>query len=1572
MGEVRVGRGRVGGASGAAGVGYQEGVTAWLAAHLLAEDQAPPLPSLEAGVRVVRTASETGQPIDDLNGETSDGLSLYVQAKRAVAQLIDRDESDFTDFVGQAVDQHIALRTIATAPPARYILATSPDASSKIRRELRVVLDHLRDAPRDAALESVGGTEDQRTALATTAGIVRRLIRDRGEDPTDGFVRDVLERMVVWEVDIDGPARSTAITLLGATVVPTSTVAAQAWRVLEQRAGRAAAHHDVLDIHGWRRALRMEGLQLRGIPSFDADVARVRAHSARALADLGRHRLLRVGGEDVSVEREVGEGVHRLSPDGPLLVVGDPGSGKSGVLAGLAERLRDDGADVIVMDAEAVSSTSVGALSRELGLDHDVADVLEGWPDGPRGYLIADSLDETRGGPGTPTLRRLVEHVTSNGRWIPVVAVRRFDLRYSSDLQRIFDGPQAETRWTDAEFAGIRHVVVGDLSDAELDQLSGSAPALVAMAKDPSVGPLLRRPIHLQLAAELLARGASKADVARLRTQVQLLDLYWHRIVEEPVARRAARERVLTAACGVAVSDRRLSFRRSELDAVDPGATTDLLGAGILVEGEERPASGRLVRFLHGLVIDYAVARLLLSSAGAAEALLVSDPVNALLLRRSMELWLAGIWESERTRAIFWDVVLSICGREDVPEIARLVGPTIAAQSWIATEDIDRLLTALDDGRRSAALTALRHFVASLTAQAHPIIAGPDASPWSALAVRLTSDLATDAVFPVRLLVMLLAEARSDLTEAQLAHLGTASRSLLGWLWDADSPDMIAARFAILGVCASILSDPRASETLLRRGLCRGHATGRGYEELRHYAKELEALEVAPGLVVALYTAAFAFDDAGGSEPGVNLGGPILSIVSSRDQEFRMVRYELTHAFRGLMQRHPDIATSALLRVLRASSNLRRDRLESGPYVRFVVDGIEARVRDKWGAQTVAWLSSPDDEALLHADWSSGLASLAATGDARLQTSLQVFLRENHTYAGWWVLIDAAAREARLTALVARLVAQATPMLSASVVLEPLCRLLAAAQSQPGLAAELRAAMAAPVVDAEARTALIGCLEETALPPPDDEDQGVEDSQIPESPSAEAANPRRVLEKWLGEKAEEGAAVPESVRAAFESHAATLGPHDSAHEEDWYLATRAGDRIASIDRDCGRTEIRAVATVLLKALQPADGVADGSWDGVEDVETIASHACVLTAVDGVSKLHAAGACDEVITAGAMLALADHPLPWARSQLARVADRFVSREPDLAWSILEKLAGDRAPRVSADAVSIASNIRRRDPERARGVMARAIETHGMRPRLVGEAVVMLAGFLVIDDVEGIDRFGAVLDAADRMSDAGPILQALRSLIAPPAAWDSDGDSAHQAALLVVRAVASRSVARYREAARLWEEARDEADRERAQDAVRGLDDVVTQIYFASGAYQGKADSPLPTGEQMARLFDEIQGDFRDLLPHLAARGIHHVVEIAAANVDARPTEAFLLIADAVRIARGVGYETDQLAKDLVLGLIRGYMADRAGLFQGSTKSARAMQSALVTILDSFVAVGWPEAREMAYHLYEVLR
>ena len=1568
---ARKARGRVGGASAAAGVGYQEGVAAWLAVHLLAEDKAPPLPSIEAAVRATSTASETDQPIDDINVHTNVGLTLYVQAKRAVRQLVGRRGSDFTDFIEQAVDQHLALRTGQEVPQSKYVLATSPDASGRVRHELRLVLDQLRDAPPNTDIDSFGSTAERRVALSTTVSIVRRVLRERGKDPTDDRVREVLGRVVVWELDIDGAARSTAITVLAQAVVASSAVAAQAWRVLERRALKASEGHEILNVHGWRRALQMEGVELRAIPSFATDVGRLLAHSTRALAELERHRRLRLAGKVLSVEREVAAAAYRVATTGPLLVVGDAGSGKSAVMAELAAHLRRDGADVVVLDAEAVGSTSLGELSSELGLVHDADEILDAWPGPRRGYLLVDGLDETRGIPGVPTLRRLVARTAALGSWVPVVAVRRFDLRYSSELRAIFAGSTADADWTDQEFADTRHVLVGDFSDRDLEQLRGAAPELVAMAQHPGVGPLLRRPIHLQLAADLIARAGAEADVARLRTQLQLLDLYWTRIVEEPVERRAAREVVLGAACQLLVAGRRLTFPRTALDAADADATTNLLGIGIVIEGEPQPGAGRPVRFLHGLVADYAIARLVLSPQGAAEALLVADPVNALFLRRSLELWLTGLWESNGGRDVFWATAIGLCGRNEIPEVAKLIAPTIAAESWTALEDLTPLLVALGDSRRAPALDALRHLVASLTSPPHPPVAGADASPWSSAAVRLTSELAEDLVFPVRLLVMLLTEARSELTGPQLRDLGEAARRLLSWLWITDSPDMIAARFAISAVCVSFASDPPAAAMLLRRGLCRRHVERRGYEELRHYAIHLEDLEAGAGLVEALYTAAFAFDDASRGAPGVNLGGPVLSIVSDRGQEFRMVRYELANGFNGLMHRKPEIATAALMRVLRASARVRHDGYDRGPYTKFTAQGVQCRVRDSWSAQAVAWLAAPDDEATLIASWSSGLATLARASDARLAVAMGAFLSASRSFGGWRVLIDAATGDDRLTPPVIGVIASAGPVLSDALLRESLCRLIGAARDSPELVAELRRGLQSPTVDGEARTYLLHCLEVGARSSTVDGDgDGGGETRPADETSADSGSPAGVLGRWCGAASEQQGPVPSTVRSVFAELASSLDVHDLAHEADWYLASRTAECLSRIDRDCRTEESRLAATVLTRVVDSADS--DGTaWDGDEPVGAIPSHACVLPAVEGIARLFGAGLCEDLVPASIIRKIANHPLPWARMQIGRVSEYFVTQDPDLAWSILDRLAEDAVARVAADAAGMAIRFRRLSPANARSVLERVIRAHGMRSELVGEAVISLAGHLVIDGVDRLDRFASILESAERMFDVASLLHSLRGSITPPVAGTTEAGRAHRATMELLRTVSSLAVQRYDESAPHLQDDGDASARERVLDAVRTLDAVVGTIYFASGAFQPRDEETLPSVEQMAALFDEIKADLHDLLGRLAAPTIHHVVEIAAANAKTRPTDAFLLIGEAIRAARAVGYETDSLGKDLVLGIVRAYLADRSGLFYGSTGSARAMQSALLTILDSFVAVGWPEARAMAYHLSEAL-
>lgn len=95
-----------------------------------------------------------------------------------------------------------------------------------------------------------------------------------------------------------------------------------------------------------------------------------------------------------------------------------------------------------------------------------------------------------------------------------VASIRKFDLRYSQELQQLFLGePSAEFR--DPEFMGIRHLNVPRLSDEELAQIPPQSPALQALITNApqELQELLRVPFNLRLMAELLGIGMDLADL---------------------------------------------------------------------------------------------------------------------------------------------------------------------------------------------------------------------------------------------------------------------------------------------------------------------------------------------------------------------------------------------------------------------------------------------------------------------------------------------------------------------------------------------------------------------------------------------------------------------------------------------------------------------------------------------------------------------------------------------------------------------------------------------------------------------------------------------------------------------------------------------------------------------------------------------------------------------------------------------------------------------------------------------------------------------------------------------------
>jgi hypothetical protein len=68
---------------------------------------------------------------------------------------------------------------------------------------------------------------------------------------------------------------------------------------------------------------------LRAAPTFTADVARLSSYSERVQIHLNHYEKTTVGPTQIKIDRPVIESVIRAALDDSLLLVGEPGAGKS-------------------------------------------------------------------------------------------------------------------------------------------------------------------------------------------------------------------------------------------------------------------------------------------------------------------------------------------------------------------------------------------------------------------------------------------------------------------------------------------------------------------------------------------------------------------------------------------------------------------------------------------------------------------------------------------------------------------------------------------------------------------------------------------------------------------------------------------------------------------------------------------------------------------------------------------------------------------------------------------------------------------------------------------------------------------------------------------------------------------------------------------------------------------------------------------------------------------------------------------------------------------------------------------
>ena len=905
---------RAGGRATEAGMAFQAAVATWFAVHILARLPVGGRFGINNTALPVAIRLETGTGLDDIEVSQSDGGALHIQSKTS-ATLATGDKAPLAKTGAQLADWMSEAKASGGAPdPTRNaaVLAVRTDAARS--------LDDLEAGCRAFdlggawAITKAERNAAQRNALNVLESIVTATwtaahkVAPTADDLADMARSFHVARFAMDEGDADWREAST---LLGRHLYGGDSAGDAPLRDLRGIMRDIIGSGAPADRNGLLRALRRRGHFDVGAPLYDADIARIRSLTVAELNRLDVHGVLPLAG-GIRITRESDGPMLAAIKAGSLLVVGEPGAGKTGALVHSARSLIAEGAFVVFFSVDRFPGVAIAAdLDSELRLGHDLVEVLAASPGAQPRFLIIDALDAARGGLSEGVFATVIERAMAElgSDWTVVASIRTFDLRNGRRYRTAFAGPPANPAFAEPNLGAIRHFKVPRLTDGDLSTAgtaSAEVAALLASATK-SFSDLLRNVFNLSLAAELLADGADPAGFTEIATQSGLIDTYEDRRMPTTGMTQAAAE----AVTAMAVS-RRLAVRKVDIRHVD---VDQVIHAGVLA------TSGDLVSFSHHVLFDHIAGRFYLAwhDSDRLIAQLEGDTAAALLLAPALRFAIERIWRFDTPgRPRSWKLVFDIFSATKVDPVLGNVALRILSNNVTDVGDlaglINRVAATPDDTALTSLLNRLSRFV-TMEIETTLCVTPERAMAWATLSERLMRAELLPLIDPARVLMHALFE-HGDLTDTVLLDIfGRAARAMLEFSWSHSPPLQATIVSAIRFVGRSFASDVAASRVLLERILRDPHFSQHADREAPWLSEQIISIAGAdPVFAVEVYRCIYGqmITDTATSA----LGGSrsrILPLSSNRRQDYEHARWQLGKSIGKFLEISPEYGTRAII-----------------------------------------------------------------------------------------------------------------------------------------------------------------------------------------------------------------------------------------------------------------------------------------------------------------------------------------------------------------------------------------------------------------------------------------------------------------------------------------------------------------------------------------------------------------------------------------------------------------------------------------------------------------------------------
>lgn len=1582
---------------------FQAEVGAYLATLMLARTPVGQRYDLNHAEQIIALRLESGQGVDDIVATLSGGGFIKFQCKTSLS-LSSGEKSDLSKTIAQCVEELVAAPTLDPDKHA-LVIALPVGASSSIdtlvAATARVAAGDVADLAsasiaEQSAFEKLKACADRAWSLQApgAASDIKRLAK--------------LLRVVRFDRGATGAMRIDGSALLGRSLYGGD-------------AKGGAPFTDLLDIirdniktgHAINRAELLASLRKRehrdvAAPGFDGDIAKINARSLAERQRLGRYAALPLNNYRLS--RACQPALLSAARLGSLLLIGEPGAGKTGALDILAEDWTDGPIVVLSVDQFA-GIVRTRDLSDDLRIEHEFIEVLAAWPGSDPGLLIIDALDAARGGQAEAIFVTMIERMAALApRWRVVASVRTFDLLNGQRLRGLMPGIPPSPDHADSRAGAMRHFLIPILSSAEREQIAADVPPLATLLRTDNarLSALLGNIFNLSLAANLVESGVAADSFDAIATQSDLIDRYEDiRLIGLP-ARSA-----MIAAVGAMVALGNLSLRAAELDHAGLEA---VLASGILEERDDRYA------FTHHILFDHAAGRFYIDTASGAAltAQLQALGSKAFMLAPALRFALERFWRRDMSaeRRNSWTLLFALAQQRELGPIAAAAALRTAAEQVASESDtrgLDEIINKGDPQALNRTLFQIARFVAMrIDAEA---LSTSAAIAWCGVAERIATRGGQYFVEPARFLLHPFSE-KHDLSDpVMLAAFGRAARAGLANACAQDATYRNARSMGVDFVARAYGSDPEASRAVLAPMLTAAWLEQKGHEDAPALAKGLRFIvPLDPDFVGSVFRA--ILNQPIPSDDKTDMGGSrILALSSTRAQDFKHSFFYLRKAFRQMLALRPDqtvalLTISALAKSRKDGGNAPSSLFVTGPQgasVEIVADGL-----DLWDWRQPKQYGDASD-----IEMPVAFATCVASADqATLAVIVEAALAQPAAASVWRRLFGGQLTPAR-RGLVDQLLwpVAANPTLIESRdlgrdTIDYLRAVYATIGHDDRRAFE--EAVAAHIPSDKRQWKRMHDRLLTALLPSD-----IVTSKLKRRRSTLARNDGlrgngadyshggRILR--AGRRDEQSkSAVDRAVRRIEKAGAKFREAPDSDRLSTLWKA------IASAHRLAGKATVEGDEKAKL-------------WSGIGEglVGLIGSNLLVPDTA-GLPSLGALQALLGELVASEMPGPDEGSLGWstdavrvyAAKAVMRAATRWLAEIPELTeyietlltdpnasvrntlcerlswlrdadaplmWRLIDEVVANETHSgvLAFLVVHPLSALSELDPERIEALLA-ILDARGDALPDSGsgsltEMIAQLATEMAVDDARGpalamIEGWTTVHPIkADRLSD---VLQRLRGrffyrYLPADDARVLAGDRALHVGQTAARAAAAQLAAAK---ARLWEIELDDPDRHTVIDAYIGadrtLDQLVTQLYFGSGAYKESAptDITLNLTEQKMAFFADWSATLLDVEAVATPHTIKYLLEIYEHLLDADPPSFFARIAVFLTgPAAAEFYESEQLAAGDLVTFVRHMLADHRALFDDPEQ-----RDHLVAMLDLFADAGWPEAMRLLWELPDLLR